>query len=122
MVTVLFLFTTFIPVTSEVRLIYNVLDKIMDENFSRSFIELAVGWNILADVRKVGVKYIRGKTPQVDVHMATENPECGSNILCLKVCLSMFYRGIKIINLKDLHVNFLKYFFTKIYVFLAKKS
>lgn len=54
-VTLLVLFTTFIPVTSKVRLIYYILDKIMDENLSRSFTELAIEWNILADMRKVGV-------------------------------------------------------------------
>lgn len=38
MVPFLFLSTTFIPGTSEVRLIYNVLDsKMMGENFSKVF-------------------------------------------------------------------------------------
>ena len=38
MVPFLFLSTTFIPVTSEVRLIYNALDgKMMGENFSTFF-------------------------------------------------------------------------------------
>lgn len=37
----LFLFTTFIPVTLEIRLIYNVFDnKITDKIFSRSFMNL----------------------------------------------------------------------------------
>lgn len=55
--------------------------------------------------------------------MVTKPPECSSKTLCLKVSFFMFHRGVKIINLKDLHMTFSKNVYCKkIYIFLARES
>lgn len=53
---------------------------------------------------KIGAKSVRNMNPKVDVHMATKSLKCSSKTLCLKVCLCMPKRGVKIISLKEEHV------------------
>lgn len=97
--------TTFIPVMSDVRLTYHILDgKITDETSARVLSSIPLLNGTYVGCGKVGAKSVRNMNPEVDAHMAAKSLKCSSKTFCLKVRLCMSKTGVRVISSKEEHV------------------